>query len=167
VRELSRSDVELIARARHHAFVLYEGKTVAHRSCGIALAETFGLPSRPYQALRRGGITGQGECGAMKAGELVIGEILGDPDPRGAVTPALRAAVTWYQGAIRERLGAAGVIPADGDIVCNTLTRRHGDFASPARAAMCTNIAAEVAAAAAEAILRHGGDVQIPPLPEA
>src|SRR5262245_40216321 len=103
-RELVPCEQELIDRARETAHVLYEGKRVAHRSCGIALAETFGLPSRPYQSLRRGGITGEGECGAIKAGELVIGELLGDPDPRGPVTPPLRAAMIWYQGSIRRRL---------------------------------------------------------------
>src|SRR6185436_8182347 len=95
----------LIERAREKAFVLYEGKRVAHRSCGIALAETWGLGTRPYQSLRRGGITGEGECGAIKAGELVLGELLGDPDPAGAVTPTLRSAIQWYQRAIRVRMG--------------------------------------------------------------
>ena len=41
---------------------------------GICLAETFNLPTAPYQALRRGGITGEGECGAIKAGELILGQ---------------------------------------------------------------------------------------------
>jgi hypothetical protein len=164
-RELSASERALVALARDTAQVLYEGRLVAHRSCGIALAETFGLPSRPYQALRRGGITGEGECGAIKAGELVLGELLGDPDPRGAVTAPLRAAMTWYQRTIRERLAARAIVRSP-DITCNTLTRRHGDFAAPARHAMCTSIAAEVAAVAAEAVLRHGGEISIEPLPE-
>jgi len=63
-RELSPDEQAYVATARTKAFTLYEGVQVAHRSCGIALAETFGVPSRPYQALRRGGITGKGECGA-------------------------------------------------------------------------------------------------------
>ena len=86
-RELSDSEQALVAEAARKAHVLYEGRQVSHRSCGIALAETFGLPSAPYQALRKGGITGAGECGAIKAGELVLGEILGcllytSPSPR-------------------------------------------------------------------------------------
>src|SRR5437763_1805641 len=89
-------ELELIAAARERARLLYEGREVQHRSCGIALAETFGLPSRPYQALRRGGITGEGECGAVKAGELVLGELLGDPAPTGLVTPKLRQAMVRY-----------------------------------------------------------------------
>jgi hypothetical protein len=167
-RELTPGEQALCARARDVAFVLYEGKRVAHRSCGIALAETFGLPSRPYQALRRGGITGEGECGAMKAGELVLGELLGDPDPAGMVTPALREAIVWYQGEIRRRLAAAGVLPAPDapDIRCNTLTRRHDDFMGEPRKAMCTNIAAEVAAATAEAALRHGAKLRVIDVPE-
>src|SRR5258706_12369282 len=107
-RPLTAEERALVARARDKAFVLYEGKRVPHRSCGIALAETFGLPTRPYQALRRGGITGEGECGAIKAGELILGELLGDPDPRGSVTPNLRAPIVWYGRTIPERLAAAG-----------------------------------------------------------
>jgi hypothetical protein len=37
----------------------------------FALAETFGLPGTSYQALRRGGLTGEGPCGAIAAGMLV------------------------------------------------------------------------------------------------
>src|SRR4051812_34322887 len=78
-----------------------------------------------------------------------IGELLGDPDPIGAVTPALRAAATWYQAAWPTRL-----VPDEPDIVCDNLVRRHGDFAGPARKAFCTNLAAEVAALTAEALCR-------------
>src|SRR6188472_4343478 len=95
-KELNPDEQRLVEAAAEKAFLLYEGKVVPHRSCGIALAETFGLPTRPYQALRRGGITGKGACGAIRAGEHVLGELLGDPDPTGAVTPALRDAITWY-----------------------------------------------------------------------
>jgi hypothetical protein len=141
--------------------VLYEGKATPHRSCGIALAETFGLPSRPYQSLRRGGITGEGQCGAIKAGELILGEILGDPDPTGKVTDALRAATKFYQAAWKTRV-PRGDAP---DIICNTLVRRFDDFMGPARQAFCTNIAAEVAAVTAEALLRFGADVQVGDIP--
>src|SRR5687767_4207090 len=92
-RALSADEVTYIASARDRAYVLYEGIRVPHRSCGIAIAETFGLPTQAYQALRRGGITGAGTCGALRAGEQVLGELLGDPDPTGAVTDALRAAI--------------------------------------------------------------------------
>ena len=64
---------KLIEAARRKVFILYEGKRTPHRSCGICLAETFNLPTQPYQALRRGGITGEGQCGAIKAGELILG----------------------------------------------------------------------------------------------
>jgi hypothetical protein len=156
-RELSVEERALVARARDKAFVLYEGRRVPHRSCGIALAETWGLPTRPYQSLRRGGLTGEGECGAIKAGELILGELFGDPDPTGAVTPQLRAAVVWYQQAIRARLGRG---PAP-DIVCNTLTRPLGEFGGEARKAFCTNLAADVAEVLAEAIVRHGGSFEV------
>lgn len=127
---------------------------MAHRSCGIALAETFDLPTRPYQALRRGGITGEGACGAIRAGEHVLGELLGDPDPRGAVTDALRAAITWYQATVRERLFGE----PEPDIVCNNLTRPLGEFMGAARTQYCTNLAASVAAVTAEALVRFGPD---------
>src|ERR1700689_4091414 len=98
-RELTPDEAAATAAARAKAFVPYEGVRTPHRSCGIALAETFGLPTRAYQSLRRGGITGKGACGAIRAGEQVLGELLGDPDPTGQVTPELRAAVAWYQHA--------------------------------------------------------------------
>lgn len=148
-RALTPDEASYVAAARDKAFMLYEGARTPHRSCGIALAETFGLATPAYQALRRGGITGKGACGAIRAGEQVLGELLGDPDPIGAVTPALRAAVTWYQTAWQ-----AGMLHGEPDIVCDHLVRRHGEFAGAARKAFCTNIAAEVAALTAEALCR-------------
>jgi hypothetical protein len=146
-RELTPEEQAYVAAARAKAFVLYEGVAVPHRSCGIAIAETFGLPSRPYQALRRGGITGKGACGAIRAGEHVLGELLGDPDPGGGVTAELRAAIAWFQDAWLARLRHG-----EPDIVCDHLVRPHGDFAGPARKAFCTNLAADVAALTAEAL---------------
>lgn len=148
-RGLTPDEVSYIAAARAKAFLLYEGTRTPHRSCGIALAETFQLPTPAYQALRRGGITGKGACGAIRAGEQVLGELLGDPSPIGAVTPELRAAVTWYQDAWKQRLMAD-----QPDIICDHLVRPHGEFTGPARKAFCTNLAAEVAALTAEALCR-------------
>jgi hypothetical protein len=146
-RQLSERERALIQLARDKAELLYEGEKVAHRSCGIALAETFGLPTRPYQALRRGGITGEGACGAIRGGEQILGEILGDPDPTGQVTDALRRAITWYQQAWRQRMGRS-------DIVCNDLTRPLGDFYGAARKRYCTDLSAMVAELVAEALIR-------------
>src|SRR5512138_152030 len=115
-RELTPDEAAYIHAARGKAFLLYEGVRTPHRSCGIALAETFNLPTPAYQALRRGGITGKGSCGAIRAGEHVLGELLGDPDPTGAVTPTLREAVTWYQSAWQRRL-----VPDQPDIICDNL----------------------------------------------
>ncbi len=148
-RPLSGDEAAYVRAARDKAFVLYEGVRVPHRSCGIAIAETFGLPSRPYQALRRGGITGKGPCGAIRAGEHVLGELLGDPDPAGAVTAELRAAISWFQDSWLARIRGG-----EPDIVCDHLVRPHGDFMGPARKAFCTNLAAEVAALTAEALCR-------------
>jgi hypothetical protein len=161
-RELTDDERALIARARDKAFVLYEGVQVAHRSCGIALAETFGLATPAYQALRRGGITGAGDCGAIRAGEMVLGELLGDPDPTGAVTDPLREAVIWYQRTVGERVD----IGDSPDVVCNNLVRKLGDFHGPRRAAFCTNLSARVAELVAEAVIRVGaGDrLEIAPI---
>lgn len=144
-----------IARARDKAFVLYEGKDVPHRSCGIALAETFGLATPAYQSLRRGGITGCGTCGAVRAGEQILGELLGDPDPTGAVTDALRGAVAWYQAEVTERIAKRVHGGATPGLVCNDLTRPLGDFRGPERARFCTDLAAQVAEITAEALIRH------------
>ncbi len=159
-RPLSDRERAYVDAARHKAFVLYEGKQVAHRSCGIALAETFGLPTRPYQALRRGGITGEGACGAIRAGEHVLGELLGDPDPAGPVTAPLRDAIGWYQVAARGRIDRG----SSPDIICNNLTRPLGDFRGERRMQFCTSLAAEVAAITAEALVRFADDPQRPPI---
>jgi len=147
----------LVARATETARRLYDGVEVPHRSCGIAIAETFGLPTAPYQALRRGGITGCGECGAIKAGELVIGERLGDPDPTGAVTPALRAAAVRFRELWTRRLDTGAV---KGSIVCNDLTGQFASFTSPERHEFCTRLAAEVAGCVAQAIAEQGAPPQ-------
>ena len=151
-RPLTDEERAYVERARDLAHTFYEGVKVPHRSCGIALAETFSLPTRPYQALRKGGITGEGACGAIRAGEQVLGELVGDPDPTGMVTPALREAVTWYQRAWPRRVDR-GDSP---DIVCNNLVRALGEFTGPRRAAFCTSLAAQVAALTAEALCRFG-----------
>ena len=148
-RPLSAEEQAYVAAARDKAFVLYEGVRTPHRSCGIAIAETFSLPTKPYQALRRGGITGKGACGAIRAGEHILGELLGDPDPTGVVTPELRAAISWFQDAWLARIRGG-----EPDIVCDHLVRPHGDFAGSARKAFCTNLAADVAALTAEALCR-------------
>ncbi|MDB4956874.1 MAG: hypothetical protein JWO36_4443 [Myxococcales bacterium] len=156
-RALTPEEASYVSAARDKAFVLYEGVRLPHRSCGIAIAETFNLPSRSYQSLRRGGITGKGACGAIRAGEQVLGELLGDPDPGGAVTAELRAAITWFQEAWLLRIR-----DNQPDIVCDNLVRPHGDFAGPARKAFCTNLAADVASLTAEALCRFS--TQRPPI---
>jgi hypothetical protein len=163
-RGLSDRERSIIAKARQKAFVLYEGVTVPHRSCGIALAETFGVATPAYQSLRRGGITGMGSCGSIKAGELILGEVLGDPSPTGAVTDALRQAVRWYQEQVPLRIDR-GHSP---DYVCNNLTGPHGDFMGAARRSFCTNLTALVAELTAEALLRFGDGrlVDITPIEE-
>lgn len=155
-------ELALVERARLKAFVLYEGVRTPHRSCGIALAETFGLPTAAYQSLRRGGITGAGECGAIVAGRLVLGELLGDSDPTGPVTPALRAAMGDYEAAVTSRV-SRGAAPGVS-IICNTLTSPFPVFVSAPRQAFCTSLAAEVAAVVAMVALRHGARVSISPI---
>ncbi len=167
-QEPGPEDLRKIAAAREKAFILYEGKRVPHRSCGIALAETFNVPSRPFQCLRRGGITGEGECGAIKAGELILGYYLGDPDPAGAVTDELRSAMTRYRtewiGRVDRGPAGAGAAPTEVDIICNHLTAPLGDFHGPARQSFCTNIAAVVAEIVAELLVRHGVEFEVTPI---
>jgi hypothetical protein len=151
------NDSELVAALRERARVLYEGKLTPHRSCGIALAETFGRPTAAYQSLRRGGLTGDGPCGAIQAGQLLLGEIFGDPDPTGGVTPVLRDALAHYRGEIARRLSRPGAIPA-----CNALLEPFADFQSEPRKAFCTDLAATVAEVLAETVIRFGGCLDAP-----
>ncbi len=170
LRPLTDAEQQTIERARRTTYILYEGRRVAHRSCGIALAETFGLPTRPYQALRKGGITGEGECGAIKAGELILGELLGDPDPTGKITDALRDAAQLYRRLWRERLDLGpGGQRSGGEItvICNDLTAPLGDFHGSARHEFCTRLAAGVAAIVCETLLRMGMPVRVVSIDEA
>ena len=59
---------ELVEAATERARLLYDGTEVVHRSCGIAIAETFGRATPAYQSLRRGGITGCAGGGGRRAG---------------------------------------------------------------------------------------------------
>src|SRR5688572_514157 len=135
-RALTETEARTVAAARRKAQILYEGRLTPHRSCGIAMAETFSRAPGSYQALRRGGITGRGECGVVVGGRLVLGEILGDPDPTGAVTPLLRAAMAEYDQRWSERIDRRAA-PADS-VVCNALTAQFSEFVSAPRASFCT-----------------------------
>lgn len=150
---------EIVAAVREKTRVLYEGKRVAHRSCGIALAEAFGRATPAYQALRRGGITGDGPCGAILAGQLLLGELLGDPDPTGPTTPALRTAMTQYRAEMARRVGVPGPI-------CDDLVRPFGEFTSETRASFCTELAATVAEVVARIALEHGAEIRVTAIPE-
>ncbi|MDP2316034.1 MAG: hypothetical protein Q8P41_24265 [Pseudomonadota bacterium] len=148
-----------VAAARTRAEALYAGVRTPHRSCGIALAETFGLPSGSYQALRKGGLTGEGPCGAIAAGLLVLGELLGDPSPTGPPTDALRTAAARY------RAGIAAKVDHGVDTACNTRTARFPSFGAPARLGYCTSLAALVAETVAEVTWDAGVIRAIPPAP--
>ncbi len=145
---------------RSKAFVLYEGARTPHRSCGIALAEAFGRPTAAYQSLRRGGITGAGTCGAVVAGQLLLGEFLGDPDPTGKVTPALRAAMQRYLQRVAGELERG----ASPDLVCDHMTAPHGEFMGAARHAFCTRVVAQVAQLVDETLQEHGVAVAATPV---
>lgn len=150
-RPLTDEEQARIARARARAFRLYDGVEVPHRSCGIAMAESFGRPTSPYQALRRGGITGHGPCGVILGGRLLLGEILGDPDPTGATTEALREAMDDYEARLPESVRRAS---------CNALTEPLGDFTGSRRHAHCAALCRETAGLLEEVLIRHG----VPPL---
>ncbi len=150
---------EIVQALREKAFVLYEGKRTPHRSCGIALAETFDTDWQAYQALRRGGVTGEDRCGSITAGQLLLGEMLGDPDPTKPVTQALAEAMVRYRKEIALRLQTGGAASQ----ICNDLVARFPVFASDDRAAFCTRIVVTVAQIVAEIALDHG--VAIEPTP--
>jgi hypothetical protein len=154
---------QLIAAITEKARVLYEGKQVAHRSCGMAIAEAFGRETRPYHALRRGGLTGTGHCGAILAGQLVLGELLGDPGPAAPASPRLKAAITRFQAEVARRIPAG----PGGTIVCNDLVAPFSDFMSEARASACTTLTATVAEIVAGVVLDLGEGLEATPLPPA
>ena len=81
---------------------------------------------------------------------MLLGELLGDPDPTAAVTEELRAAMDWYQEQIPLRFDR-GSAP---DYVCNHLTAPLGDFMGTERKQFCTTLTSEVAALTLEAVLR-------------
>ncbi|MCC7492552.1 MAG: hypothetical protein IT204_09410 [Fimbriimonadaceae bacterium] len=152
---------ELIEAARTTAEALYAGEVVAHRSCGVAVAETFSRPVRAYSVLRRGGLDGTHECGAVRAGELVLAELLGSDDPSGPVPEPLLAAIEEYRERCRQTLDAG----PSGLYICNELTAMFTDFQVPPRRRYCTSMASKVAATVAEVALRHGAELHIAPLP--
>ena len=158
------ADLTTVRAAREKCHILYDGTRTGHRSCGIAIAETFSLPTASYQALRRGGLTGEGPCGAIQAGRLVLGELLGDPDPTGPTTPTLAQAVERYDmgwPAIKSLNTTANNRP---DIVCNTLTGRFPIFKSPERHAMCTSLAQDVAGLVAQVLNDGNASIRIRPI---
>lgn len=146
---------ELVAWAQERCRLLYAGEQVAHRSCGIALAETFGRAPQPYQALRRGGLTGHGTCGALQAGLLILGEVFGDPDPTGPATETLQRAAARYRELWQAELGLAG-----SSTVCNDLVSGFADFRGPQRHAFCTSLASRTARCVARTILELGGSLE-------
>lgn len=142
----------LLQAAERGAFDLYEGTKTKHRSCGISLAELYGHETKPYQSLRRGGLTGLGQCGAIKAGELILGEVFGDPDPTGPVTDTLRSAILRYNELWNARVDRG----ASETIICNDLTAPFGDFHSPERHQFCTRLAATVSGCIAQTLHERG-----------
>lgn len=153
---------QLVAAVREKARVLYEGKQVAHRSCGMAIAEAFDRNPLPYQALRRGGVTGAGPCGAIVAGGLVLGEVFGYPDPAAPTSLTLREAMVRYHREVARRVPRG----QGGSTVCNDLVAPFGDFASEGRALYCTAIAATVAEIVAEIVVDLGGPLAPTPIRE-
>ncbi|KAA3596970.1 MAG: C_GCAxxG_C_C family protein [Calditrichaeota bacterium] len=149
-----------IQAAFKKAFTLYEGKETPHRSCGICLAETFNLETKPYQSLRKGGITGEGQCGAIKAGELVLGEIFGDPSPTGKVTQKLQKAILRFNELYKQELDFGN----SESIICNSLTGQFAEFHSTERHSFCTNLASGVAKIIAQILDEFGEDFEIKPI---
>lgn len=157
---MNTSSPNLIRLAREKAHTLYEGKVTPHRSCGIALAETFNVPYGPYQALRKGGLTGEGLCGAYLAGQMILGEYFGNPEPPGDMNDTLKAALLHYREEWNRRVERGGC----ASLVCNNLTAPFADFKSTERANFCTNLAAQTAEIVAETLLKYGARFEITPI---
>jgi hypothetical protein len=155
---------ERVLAAREKCHILYDGIRTGHRSCGIAIAETFGVPTASYQALRRGGLTGEGPCGAIQAGRLVLGELLGDPDPTGPTTPTLVQAVARYDSGWPTLDALEGDKKNRPTIICNHLTGRFPIFKSSERHALCTGIARDVATLVAEVLLAEQHPLNVTPI---
>lgn len=132
-----------ILQAREISRAYYTSQFGAHYSCGITIGMTFGLDPKSYRSLRKGGILGFSECGALKAGEMVLGEFLGDPDPAGPVPERLLEAVTEY----RQRLADAGYEPYGS---CHTFTSRFAAFDSEERRSSCADLVEFVAGTVAD-----------------
>jgi hypothetical protein len=94
------------------------------------------------------------------AGQLLLGELLGDPDPRGAVTPQLKAAMGRYLDEVNARVDRG----TSETLVCNDLTAQYGDFHGPARHAACTRLVAEVAQIVDEVLREQGVEHEVTPL---
>ena len=154
------TEQEIVAALREKARVLYEGKGVPPRSSGVALAEAFDREHRPYQGLRRGGVTGDGECGAVVAGRLLLGEMFGYPDPTAPISLALREAMNLYRAEIAKRLQTGGA----ASLVCNELIRRFPVYHSDERVAFCTDLVGTVAEIVAEIALKLGATIEVTPI---
>lgn len=144
--------------------ILYEGRLTPHRSCGVAVAEAFDRRAPAYHALCRGGFDGQGQCGAIVAGQLLLGELLGPTDSTAPTAPALASALARYRRDVAARV-VPGAAPSQR---CRELTERFPCFASEERADFCAEIAAGVAQLVAELAQGHGASltpVAIPGLP--
>ncbi len=146
-RPLDPDEERLVDRIATLAFQLYDGELFQHRSCGIAMAEAFGRPTPAYQALRRGGLSGRGPCGVVLGARLILGELLGSPDPAAPTTEVLRAAMEDFDARLPETLRHA---------TCAELTEPLGVFTGPKRHRACATLTRDVARLLAEVLVRHG-----------
>jgi hypothetical protein len=74
---------------------------------------------------------------------MLLGELLGDADPTGPVTPELREAIIQFRTTLGPKVSGAL------EQSCNLRTEPLGAFMGDERRAYCTALAGEVAAAVA------------------
>ncbi len=74
---------------------------------------------------------------------MLLGELFGDPDPTGPVTPELREAVVRYRAALARKVEGAL------ETSCNLRTAPLGPFLGAERKDYCTSLAGDVAEAVA------------------
>jgi len=153
---------QLVEAIREKARLLYEGKQVPHRSCGMAIAEAFDREPRAYQALRRGGVTGVGQCGSIIAGGLVLGELFGYPVSTAPTSITLREAMKRFHLEVARRVPRG----PQGTAICNDLVSPFPEFQSDGRALFCTAITATVAEIVATIALDLGAELEATPIRE-
>ena len=150
-QDIEDSAQQLIEQLVQRAHDLYCGERLTKRASGVAIAETFGRRVTAYHGLSHGGFNGDGECGAIIAGRLVLAEFLGNSDPKEIKEGILVEAVLRYQQQIARRVQGRG----STDFVCSSLIAAYDDYSDPERLHFCCRLVSEVSRILAEILIDY------------